>query len=475
VRECPFDPSSGHTAVLMAVQPAELVLPKIETRPPSVSKSSDSQSDLKKNVHEPEKLNEELKWSSIKQLAASMVGVILIIVEQQMAIAAGGDHPWPLRAPQDEIKETLNYFRWAILILTVLSILYLNEFYKSQCGIMILKNHLPASATVFSSAALYKPFLLEAFILSIHPFPYVDSLPVKSPHVYLAFTLFPFVRVLFAFRTVSFFSNLNSTNGRFIGALTGVDFTSSFMLKTTLRNSPGKCIGCSLLVLLLFAGYSLYVTETLVCSYERSAHGLNDPLACGGNELLSFLDSEWILIITILTVGYGDLYPYTHGGRFIAVAGGFLGTVMTAVTIALTADYLTLSRSESKVVSFLTKNANKKVVLNQAARAVQASYRLYLARKKPEVAKRTHPQKKLKSINKLTHHLFQVLTEFRCAKRYAVSHDGVDPLEKQIIMLETMEVNIEEMKEKVEILFNHHENLIARSSKGKEIYYVYCL
>jgi hypothetical protein len=192
------------------------------------------------------------------------------------------------------------------------------------------------------------------------------------------------------------------------------------MLKTTLRNHPVRCIGFCLSVLLFCAGYSLYVTERLVCSYQRSPHGLDDAAACGGTgtDLLSFWDAEWILIVTILTVGYGDIYPYTHGGRFVAVSGGLMGTLMTAVTIALTTEYLNLSRSESKVVSFLKKNSNKKMVWKQAARSVQAGYRYYLARKKPDFAKKSHPQRKLKSVHSLTHHLFKVLTDFRAAKRY---------------------------------------------------------
>ncbi len=429
-------------------------------------KFSASQDDRKKQ------LNGSLKWASLKQFVASIAGVILIVVQQQMVFFEGGDHPWPLRPPQDEIKESLNNVRWAISILTIASIMYLYKFYKAQLGILILKNILPADSTFFTSAVFFR-FILEAFFLSIHPFPYVDSLPLKSPHIYLAFTLFPFARVIYAGRIVSFFSSLNSANGRFIGALTCVDFTSSFFLKATLRQNPLKCICCCWSVLLVFAGYSLYVTERLVCSYERSALGLNDPLACGGNELLSFWNAQWILIITISTIGYGDVYPYTHGGRFVAVLAGFAGMIIIALAITFTNGSLSLNRSESKMVSFLKKNSNNKNVWNQAARSVQAAYRLYLARKKPEVAKKTHPQKKLKDIRELRHHLFQMLYDFRCTKRYAVSNDGLEPIDKQTISLETMEVNVDEMKDKIKMLFDYHQSSFE-GRKGGYIYSTYC-
>ncbi len=450
------------STVSMSVQPYELVVS------PNFSASHDD----RKKIFESLKID-----ASIKQYIFSMVGVMLIVVQQQMAVFQGGDHPWPLRPPQDEIKESLNYVRWAISILTIVSIIYLYKFYKAQLGILILKNILPADSTFFSSAVLYKWFILEALFLSIHPFPYVDSLPLKSPHIYLAFTLFPFARVVYAGRIVSFFSFLNSANGKFIGALTCVDFTSSFFLKATLRQKPLKCICCCWLVLLVFAGYSLYVTERLVCSYERSALGLNDPLACGGNELLSFWNAQWILIITISTIGYGDVYPYTHGGRFVAVLAGFAGMIIITLAITFTNGSLNLSRSETKMVSFLKKKSNNTHVWNQAARSVQAAYRLYLARKKPEVAKKTHPQKKLKDIRELTHHLFQMLYDFRCKRRYAVSNDGLQPIDKQTISLETMEINVDGMKDKIKMLFDYHQNSFAEAegSKGGYIYSMYCL
>ena len=129
-------------------------------------------------------------------------------------------------------------------------------------------------------------------------------------------------------------------------------------------------------------------------------------------------------------------------GRVITVLGGLIELLLTAVTIALTTSYLKLSRSEHKVVTFL-KRLQQKGDSTASCFCIQRAYRYYLSK---------HSKFKYHNVGTYESALFQSLSRFRELKRYVLSHDGTDATDKQITVLETMEVNIDDLRSKLEIL-----------------------
>jgi voltage-gated potassium channel len=72
-------------------------------------------------------------------------------------------------------------------------------------------------------------------------------------------------------------------------------------------------------------------------------------------DSLSFADSLWWTIVTITTVGYGDIYPASFGGRIVGVllmlfGIGFLG--MLTATLAST--FIEERRQEERGVNPVT-------------------------------------------------------------------------------------------------------------------------
>jgi voltage-gated potassium channel len=90
-----------------------------------------------------------------------------------------------------------------------------------------------------------------------------------------------------------------------------------------------------LVVFLLFAGIVLYVSSAGIYYFENQAQP---------DKFTSIFHSLWWAIVTLTTVGYGDIYPITVGGRiftfFVLLAG--LGVV--AVPAGLVASALTEAR-----------------------------------------------------------------------------------------------------------------------------------
>ena len=83
------------------------------------------------------------------------------------------------------------------------------------------------------------------------------------------------------------------------------------------------------------------------------------------------------------------------------------------------------------------------MIRRQAVICIQRAYRYYLSK---------HSKFKYHNVGTYESALFQSLSRFRELKRYVLSHDGTDATDKQITVLETMEVNIDDLRSKLEIL-----------------------
>ncbi len=65
-------------------------------------------------------------------------------------------------------------------------------------------------------------------------------------------------------------------------------------------------------------------------------------------EFGSILDSMWWAIVTLTTVGYGDVYPITPGGKIFTALVTLVGVGLIAIPSGLLASVLTEARVERK-------------------------------------------------------------------------------------------------------------------------------
>ena len=114
-----------------------------------------------------------------------------------------------------------------------------------------------------------------------------------------------------------------------IGALNRVNFNARFVLKTLMTLCPGT--------VLLVASASWWVIAAWVlrlCERHHTGTPINiQALKHEVDEirmfseifyLQNYLNSLWMIAITFLSVGYGDLVPNTYCGRGIAVMSGIM-------------------------------------------------------------------------------------------------------------------------------------------------------
>ena len=88
---------------------------------------------------------------------------------------------------------------------------------------------------------------------------------------------------------------------------------------------------------LLFVVVIVFVAAALVRVFERGAEGAN---------ITSYPDALWWAATTVTTVGYGDRFPMTAGGRGVAVALMIAGIALFGVITATIAAYFVEQEEE---------------------------------------------------------------------------------------------------------------------------------
>jgi len=85
----------------------------------------------------------------------------------------------------------------------------------------------------------------------------------------------------------------------------------------------------------------------------------------------------WLTIITMTTVGYGDMFPNTICGRAVAVITAITAVVMTALAVNTVIVRLSLTREETKVLDFIDQMESRKNLKRAAALYIQRAIRSF--------------------------------------------------------------------------------------------------
>lgn len=99
-----------------------------------------------------------------------------------------------------------------------------------------------------------------------------------------------------------------------------------------LREGSGSAVRSSVgLYAIIYAAIFLYVIALATLQVERDAPGAT---------ITTFGDAVWWSLVTITTVGYGDTFPVTGTGRFLAVLLMSGGLVIVGTTSAIVVSYI---------------------------------------------------------------------------------------------------------------------------------------
>ncbi|XP_070688114.1 small conductance calcium-activated potassium channel protein 1b [Pempheris klunzingeri] len=245
--------------------------------------------------------------------------------------------------------------------------------------------------------------VFELLICAIHPIPgqYVFTWTARLVFSYTAsvadadvdiiLSVPMFLRLYLIGRVMLLHSKLfTDASSRSIGALNKISFDTRFVMKTLMTICPGT-------VLLVFSVSCWIIAAWTVRVCERY-HDAQEVTS-------TFLGAMWLISITFLSIGYGDMVPHTYCGKGVCLLTGIMGAGCTALVVAVVARKSELTRAEKHVHNFMMDTQLYKKIKNTAANVLRETWLIYkhtkLVKKIDRARVRHHQRKFLQAIHQL--------------------------------------------------------------------------
>ncbi|XP_042290492.1 small conductance calcium-activated potassium channel protein 1-like [Thunnus maccoyii] len=241
---------------------------------------------------------------------------------------------------------------------------------------------------------------LELAAVAIHPYPvgllaYFQqtmtrpSLSETELEIILALPMF--LRLYLLGRAMMLHSRLfTDTASRSIGALNKIHFNTRFVGKTLMTTYPGTVLMIFSVSLWIVAAWGLHVCER--------HHNYRDLSS-------NYMEALWMVSVTFLSIGYGDVVPHTYCGRSICLLTGIMGAGCTVLVVAVVARKLELTRAEKHVHNFMMDSHISKMIKIAAANVLRETWLIYkhtkLSRERDHTRVRMHQRKLLLAIQQL--------------------------------------------------------------------------
>lgn len=99
-------------------------------------------------------------------------------------------------------------------------------------------------------------------------------------------------------------------------------------------------------------------------------------------EFKNLTTTIWNVIITLTSVGYGDYYPKSDGGRIIAITTAFWGICFLSLLVVALTNVLSLEESEEQAFTLLKKLYVRQQMKENGIRMIQNMYKVIIEERK---------------------------------------------------------------------------------------------
>ena len=89
-------------------------------------------------------------------------------------------------------------------------------------------------------------------------------------------------------------------------------------------------------------------------------------------------NAVWLTIVTITSVGYGDVFPHTNAGKVLAMIAALWGAFLMALLVVAATSSFKLDINQTKALKHINLSKSAAKTINLAAKYFLAKKKFYI-------------------------------------------------------------------------------------------------
>ena len=193
--------------------------------------------------------------------------------------------------------------------------------------------------------------IVEITISLVHPFCYIDGVNFCTwPALYFSSLMrIPFLVKLFYLKSPL----LASSTNEMIASLNDIHLTNAYLanIMTAIKVAGEKWT----YQIFALQGMFIWFISAWLLSLSEARHGLHECTLHKDDVHYKIRDTLWMIPVTMMTVGYGDMVPVSLEGKAICILVGAYGLVISAKMVLIHAEKTKMTKRERIIYNQICK------------------------------------------------------------------------------------------------------------------------
>ena len=257
-----------------------------------------------------------------------------------------------------EFEEQQNFILIGVLYLIMGSsiLIFIFAIYRKKRLQLLTKykKEAPFDSTIFDQYKWWE-LLGQAIIVLVHPSPFLTHIRIwVNNHNELdgnyyynlndLLTIFTSLKLIYIFQINLQGTQYGSSSVYRISKMFGCKVDSVFILKCLMKDSPIMNVFLTIVMSILYFGWVIMISEKPL-----------DRIYNNGYLKHNYSNCCWMIVATMTTVGYGDIFPRTIQGRIIMIICSIFGVVVVSLMVVTVTKTLEFEGAESNAFTVIKK------------------------------------------------------------------------------------------------------------------------